>query len=48
MRIADALGNRPDMNIAVINVPAVMTVAAGEGGHAGIEARDAAQGKARP
>jgi hypothetical protein len=39
VRIADALGNRPDMNIAVINVPAVMAVvcgsAAGEGGHGG-------------
>jgi hypothetical protein len=37
MRIADALGDRPDMNIAVVNVPAVMTVvcgaAAGEFGH---------------
>jgi hypothetical protein len=38
VRIADALGNRPDMNIAVTNVPAFMAVvcgsAAGEGGHA--------------
>ena len=33
VRIADALGNRSDMNIAVVNVPAVMTVAAGEFGH---------------
>jgi hypothetical protein len=36
--IADALGNRPDMNIAVVNVPAFMAVvcgsAAGESGHA--------------
>jgi hypothetical protein len=42
VRIAVALGNRPDMNIAVINVPAFMAVvcgsAAGEGGHVGIEA----------
>jgi hypothetical protein len=27
--IADALGNRPDMNVAVINVPAVMAVVCG-------------------
>jgi hypothetical protein len=51
VRISDALGNRPDVNIAVIDVPAVMTVvcgsAAGKLGHAGIEARDAAQGKPR-
>jgi len=37
VRIADALGNRADMNIAVINVPALLTVfcrsAAGEFGH---------------
>jgi hypothetical protein len=37
MRIADALGDRTDMNIAVVNVPAVMAMvcglAAGEGGH---------------
>jgi hypothetical protein len=37
VRIADALGNRTDMNIAVINVPAIMAVvygsAAGEVGH---------------
>ena len=26
MRIADALGDRPDMNIAVVNVPAFMAV----------------------
>jgi len=38
VRIAAALGNRPDMNIAVINVPAFMAVvcgsAAGKLGHA--------------
>jgi hypothetical protein len=38
LRISDALGNRPDMNVTEINVPAVMAVvcgsAAGEvGGH---------------
>jgi hypothetical protein len=38
VRISDALGNRPDMNVTEINVPAVMAVvcgsAAGEvGGH---------------
>jgi hypothetical protein len=39
VRIAGALGNRPDMNIAVINVSAVLAVvcgsAAGEGEHGG-------------
>ncbi|SRR6266851_2688188 len=38
VRIADALGNRSDRNIAVVNVPAFIAVvygsAAGEGGHA--------------
>ena len=41
MRIADALGNRADMNVAVVNVPALLTVvcgsAAGEGGHAALK-----------
>ena len=36
VRVSGALGNRPDMNVAVINVPAVMAVVcgsvAGEGG----------------
>jgi hypothetical protein len=40
VRIPDALGNRPDMNIAEIDVPAVMAVvcgsAPGEFGHASI------------
>ncbi len=29
VRIAAALGNRPDMNVAVINVPAFMAVVCG-------------------
>jgi hypothetical protein len=36
VRIADAFGNRPDMNIAVVNVPALSVMfgsAAGEFGH---------------
>jgi hypothetical protein len=41
VRIADALGNRPNVNIAEINVPAVMAVvcgsAAGEFGHAALK-----------
>jgi hypothetical protein len=32
VRISDALGNRPDMNITVINVPAFMAVVWGIGG----------------
>ena len=37
MRIPDAFGNRPDMNIAVVDVPALLAMcgsATGEGGHA--------------
>src|SRR5258706_8482716 len=41
VRVSDALGNRPDMNVAVINVQAVMAgvwrVAAGEGGGGGFK-----------
>ena len=40
MRIADALGNRPDMNIAVVSVPALSVVfgsAASEFGHAALK-----------
>jgi hypothetical protein len=32
VRISDALGNRPDMNITVINVSAFMAVVWGIGG----------------
>ncbi len=39
VRVSDALGNRPDMNVAVINVPAFVAVvygsAAGEGRYGG-------------
>ena len=47
--IPGALGNRADVNIAVINVPALLTVcgsAAGEGGACRIEARSS--GKTNP
>jgi hypothetical protein len=42
MRIGDALGDRPGVNVVIIDVPAVMTIvgsAAGTG-HEDIEARD--------
>jgi hypothetical protein len=48
MRVADALGDGTGLNVAIVNVPAILAVggsAAGEGGHATIEARDMAQGK---
>jgi hypothetical protein len=42
MRVADAHGDRPGVNVAIINVPAIFAIfgsAAGKLGHAGIEAR---------
>jgi hypothetical protein len=48
MRIADAHGDRPGVDVAEINVPAILAIfgaSAGEGGHPSIEARDVAQGK---
>jgi len=47
-KVADALGDRPGVDIAVMNVPTILAIfgaAAGKLGHAGIEARRAAQGK---
>ncbi len=44
VRIPDAFGNRPDMNIAVVDVPALLAMcgsATGEGGHAVLK-RDSA------
>jgi hypothetical protein len=39
VRIPDALGNRPDINIAVVNVPAFMAVVCGSAaGEAGMRA----------
>jgi hypothetical protein len=46
MRIGDAIGDRPGVNIAIIDVPAILPVfgsAAGKLGHPGIEAPDPAQ-----
>jgi hypothetical protein len=48
VRIADPHGDGPGVNVAVINVPTILAIfgsAAGEGGHAAIEAPDMEQGK---
>jgi hypothetical protein len=48
VRVADAHGDGPGMNVAVINVPTIWAVfgaTAGKFGHAGIEARAGEPGK---
>jgi hypothetical protein len=47
-KVADALRDRSGVDIAIMNVPTILAIfgaAAGKLGHAGIEARRAAQGK---